>query len=106
MKENEDAHLKKEEDAIEIPADQVEVIHVSPENIHLENESQRPREQASSFHFKTYSFGQGSDGQPIKISLWKPLLGCAFFLLLLFGIFAGLLMGIFQLLQKLISLIF
>jgi hypothetical protein len=97
---------QSDEKAIEIPADQIEVIDVSPESIHLEGESNPSRGQKSSFQFKTYSFGTQANGQPIVISLWKPLLGCAFFLLILFGIFAGFLVGLFQLLQKLISLIF
>ena len=87
-----------------IPQDQVEVIEVASEDIHIDPppSSSNP---ASEFRSKSFSFKMGTSSGPHKINLAKPLLGCLFFLFLLFGCFAAFLFGIAKIIQKLFSLL-
>ncbi len=91
-----------------IPEDQVEIIEVSPENIHIESSSSSSDQDFSSprSRSKKFSFNAHSSSEPVKLSLGKLFLGCAFFLLLLLGIFISFVVGITKLLQKLFTLIF
>ena len=96
-----------ENSEIIIPEDQVEVIEVSPENIHLESPSSPINQNRASQQArpKNFSFNLHSSG-PLKLSFGKFFLGCAFFFLLLLGIFISFVVGITKLLQKLLSMIF
>ena len=92
---------------IQIPEDQIEVIEVAPENIHLESLSsnpQRPTQHPRQSQSKKFSFNINS--QSHKVSLTKLFFGCTFLLLILLGVLVVFIVGITQLLQKLFSFLF